>query len=292
MIWQAPDEFEKWGVGALSIAPHNTTWERAFKLRAADLTAIVSTPAKAIGQLNKADHLRKFSAIAMDEAHHAPDPVGNRPTRATNIIQRAKNLSIPVLRMTATPWRMSVTKGFNKTWDSLVCGPTRRELRGAYLAHVVLWHLPPHQRILCAGQRVGIYNVESATRNFNAKNPMLNDGAFEYMDRYGRRPDGTKKTTIMYAVRQEHALNQARPAVKRGIPTGLLRSSTELLKKRPRGVEIDPHAVNFKLQSGDIRLVINVNMVQEGYNAPDCECVIVLRPKLSLRIWERVYMDR
>ena len=68
---------------------------------------------------------------------------------------------------------------------------------------------------------------------------MFNDGAFEYMDRYGRRPDGSYKTTIMYTVGQEHALNQARLAVKRGIPTGLLISSTDLLKRRPRGVEID-----------------------------------------------------
>lgn len=288
VIWQAPEEFEKWGVEALAIAPQYTTWERAFKQRASDPTVIVSTPAKAIGRLKQADHLRQFSAIVMDEAHHAPDPIGNRPTRATKIIQRAKNLSIPVLGMTATPWRMSVTQGFNQTWDTLVCGPTWRELRGSYLADVILWHLPARERIRGAGARVGNDYVESETRTANAKNPMFNDGAFEYMDRYGRRPDGSYKTTIMYTVGQEHALNQARLAVKRGIPTGLLISSTDLLKKRPRGVEIDRHAVNYKLQSGELRLVINVNMVQEGYNLPDCECVMVLRPTLSLSLWRQM----
>lgn len=210
VIWQAPDEFEKWGVQGLAIAPHYTTWERAFKQRPADPTVIISTPAKATGRLKKADHLRQFSAIIMDEAHHAPDPIGNRPTRATKIIQRAKVLGIPILGMTATPWRMSVTQGFNQTWDTLVCGPTWRELRGKYLADVILWHLPAHQRILGAGKRVGDDYVESATRKSNAKNPMFNDGAFEYMDRYGKRPDGTYKTTIMYTVGQEHAMNQAR----------------------------------------------------------------------------------
>ena len=159
---------------------------------------------------------------------------------------------------------------------------------GTYLADVILWHLPEHQRIRGAGERSGQDYKEAATRASNAKNPMFNDGAFEYLDRYGKRPDGSYKTTIMYAVGQEHALNQARLAVKRGIPTGLLISSTDLLKRRPRGVEIDRHAVNEKLQSGELRLVINVNMIQEGYNLPDCECVICLRPTLSLSLWRQM----
>lgn len=40
-----------------------------------------------------------------------------------------------------------------------------------------------------------------------------------------------------------------------------------------------------KFRTGDIRVLLNVDIVGEGFNVPDCDCVILLRPTMSLCLY-------
>ena len=292
VIYQTPDEFKKWGVKACAVgsATGLTDWESAMRLyHLYDDMVLATTDGTAFNRIKKPDIMRKFSAVIVDEAHHAPDPIGKNSTRLTRLVSRATRVGIPVLGLTATPRRMSKKHGFSKTWNTLVSGPTWRQMAGKYLADVVLWTWDGDgQIIMGAGAKSGMDYKEGPTLKANSRNPNFTRGAFSALDKYARHPDGTLMQTIMYAIGQKHALKLADIAVKRGIKTGLLVSSRKILDRAPRNVEVDREKVRERMRSGDLELVINVNMVTEGFNLPDCECVIVLRPTLSVPLWKQM----
>ena len=136
-----------------------------------------------------------------------------------------------------------------------------------------------------SGATSGMDYKEGVTIARNARNPIFTKGAFDMLVQHAMLPNGTLRKTIMYSVGQKHALNLTKYARELDIPTGLLVSSKDVLDRAPRGIEINRHEVNRKFRSGEIRLVINVDMITEGYDLPDCQCVIILRPTKSLAKW-------
>ena len=293
VIAQAPNEFLKWGGNAVAVGSGYARWENVYGGIFAR-KVIACTPQTAFNRLLKARRkdgkpLKKLwnpiQAIVVDEAHHAPAPLG-RPKQVAEVIKAAKHLGIPVLGMTATLWRMSKREGFHPTWDSLVVGPDWEGLRGEWLADVDL--VKSRHSIIGAGAVSGMDYREGETHKANRRNPIYTDGVFDYASQYGRNEDGSWKKTIIFAVGQKHALNLVKRAKERGIEVGLLVSSPEILDRAPRGVEIDRHRVNERLRSGELDMVINVNMVTEGYDLPDCECVICARPTLSVALWKQI----
>lgn len=271
VIGQAPAEFAKWGVQSLAVGTGYCKWIDAIRCLEIDQFVVAST---AITAANNLGDLRHFSAIIVDEAHHAPDPIG-KPTRISKLIAAAKQADLPVLGMTATPWRMSRRQGFRATWDDLIIGPSWNELRGQHLADIKMMR-GDNQMIRGKGGGSGQDYTETATYENNYYTPIFTRGAIDML------PDCK---TILYAVGQRHAVNLAKLSVAKGVPTGLLISSKSMLSDAPSEVETAPQEVNRRFRNGELRLIINVNMVTEGYDLPDCECVMVLRPTKSLALW-------
>ena len=285
IIGQLPDEFAKWGLSALPIGTGHKTWNygRTWSGRLSD-SSIAVTPGTAFNNIKNPAGMKRFSGLIVDESHHAPDAPRGKATRTTRLVQMARTAGIPVLGMTATPWRLSKRQGFQMTWDTLIVGPSWNELRGKYLSDI---HMIRHgdEYIRGAGAASGKDYTEGATWTRNARNPIFSKGAFDMLLKHAMLPDGTLRKTIMYAVGQKHALNLAKLAAKHEIETGLLLSSPELLKSAPKSIERDRHEVNRRFRNGEIRLVINVDMISEGYDLPDCDVVIILRPTMSLTKW-------
>lgn len=289
VIGQVPGEFSKWGLSAIPVGSGYQSWDKSLLASKATNGALACTAITASNRLilptgRLSRKANAFAAIIVDEAHHAADPLNGSGTRVNQLVELAKEDSIPVLGLTATPWRMSKRQGFTETWDSLVTGPEWLTLRGKYLSDVTL-RTAGKNGVTGAGAHSGQDYKEQATMTRNKRNPLFIEGAFEFLDRYAGDP---LPKTLMYAVGQEHALRLAEVAVARNIPTGLLLSDNDKLKRAPTGVVIDRHEVREGLRNGDLRLVINVNMVTEGYDCPDVECVICLRPTMSLALWKQM----
>ena len=291
VIGQAPGEFKKWGEHAIAVGSGMRSWESATKPNIFGNPVIACSPQTAFNRLFSKQTGKpfqgyggfgQFDAVIIDEAHHAPDT----PKQVSEIIAAAKKLGKPVLGITATPWRLSKREGFAPLWDVLNIGPEWIDLRGEYLAEVDV--INSRQTIIGAGAYSGQDYKEGETIKANARNPIFTSGVFDYLDMHGRRPDGTYKKTIIFAVGQKHALNQVKAARERGIETGLLVSSPDILDAAPRGVEINRARVNERLRDDSLRVVINVNIVTEGYDLPDVECVIVSRPTMSVALWKQM----
>ena len=278
VIGQAPDEFAKWDVRCEPAGTGINSWDAAYgatQMFGGVLAATAGTASSRIllesGRISR--RTGRFDALVIDEAHHAYDG----RTRVNSLVNGAKRVGIPILGMTATPWRLSKRQGFLETWDTMVCGPTWLDLRGRYLSDVVM--RTTNDAIVGAGAYGSQDYKEGATQKINQDNPVFREGAFDVLEQFG----GGK--TIMYAVGQQHALRLADIAKSQNIPTGLLVSSNSVRLRAPEGVEVDPAKVRDGLRSGKIRLVINVNMITEGYDCPDVETVMCLRPTKSLSLW-------
>ena len=282
VIDQAPAEFAKWGITARAVGGKHgaEAWDY--------LGVIASTPAFAFNRLPDMAALLDsgFSALIVDEAHHAADG----GSRTTALVELFKAWDMPVFGMTATPTRLSNTQGFDKTWDQLVHGPQWSDLRGTYLADVVM---------VCRDEIEGVGDNgrgefrTSATHNHNSDNPIYTVGAFDEIDRIGRNEDGTLKRTIMYAVSQLHAANLAAVASARGIPCGVMISDIDTLDDvdmpaTGAPVLTDRDEVRAGFEDGSIRLIINVNMITEGFDMPGVATVVCLRPTQSLSLWKQM----
>ena len=291
VIGQAPREFAKWDIPAIPIGTGYRDWKSAW-LRPGmfdgTLQIVACTAISASNRFNKRQYrleseLRHVSAMIVDEAHHAPDS----KTRMTSLISLMRRHNIPVLGLTATPWRLSKKQGFQATWDTLVKGKSWQDLRGKYLADVEMY-TANSELIAGAGSYSGTDYREGDTTVYNTRNPLFTRGAFTFLDRLARGRKGNLRKTLMYAVGQQHAAALANIALEQGIKVGLLVSDNEVRQAMPDGVETDSQAVTEKLRAGEIELVINVNMVTEGYDCPDVECVICLRPTKSLALWKQI----
>ena len=299
VIGQLPAEMSKWGVQALPVSSMGASWSQIESelqvrqmFREMDMLeqgnfAVACTARTATNNLTPRN-IRQFSSVIIDEAHHAPDQVpGEKSTQTTQIVDMARRVGIPTLGITATPWRMSKRQGFSDTWDSLVCGPTWKQLMGTYLATPLVHTLEKRSRIVGAGgNRPGLDYMERETLQANVGNPIFIDKAFDVIGRY--RIPGRPNKTVIFAVGQQHALMLAQEAHRRGIPAGLLISSSEMRNKAPDSIVVDRHEVNRRLQSGSLEVAINVNQVTEGYDLPDVDTVCCLRPTMSLALWRQI----
>ena len=301
VIGQLPAEMRKWGVKAIPVSSAGMNW-RAFerKIRRRNMLkeigrlskdcshlAVGCTARTAVNNIH-AGNIGQFSSVIVDEAHHAPDQVpGEKSTQTTEIVSLARQAGVPVLGITATPWRMSKRQGFSDTWDSLVCGPTWKQLMGTYLATPLVHTLEKRSRIVgSGGNRPGLDYMERETLQANIGNPVFIDKAFDVIQRH--RVPGRPNKTVIFAVGQQHALMLAQEAHRRGIPAGLLISSSEMRNKAPDSIVVDRHEVNRRLQDGRLEVAINVNQVTEGYDLPDVDTVCCLRPTMSLALWRQI----
>lgn len=293
---QVPSEFGRWGLDAVVVGGSHGA--RDWSNRSADVVA--ATPAFASNRLNHPFHVLegRFGCLIVDEAHHAADPLNEgSKSRTTQLIEYFRSAGKPVLGLTATPARMSSRQGFSKTWDKLVIGPEWDDLRGEYLADVLLLVKGADDWIVGAGASVESNRdyTAGATYTKNEGNPIFTAGVFEALERAARLDDGGLKKTIIYAVSRKHAAVLAGVASGLGIDCGILVSGIEdfsegLLDSQDGDGEvvIDQDEVVARMRDGRLRVVINVNKITEGFDLPDAEVIICARPTQSIPLWRQM----
>ena len=91
-----------------------------------------------------------------------------------------------------------------------------------------------------------------------------------------------------YAVGQSHAVNVARRFQAKGARVGLILSDKDHLKRAPAGIEIDTKRAIERYKDGKLDVLVNVQMVTEGFDVPSSECLLVLRPTMSVALWLQI----
>ncbi len=224
------------------------------------------------------------SFLMVDEAHHAPARSWNRIL---------SNHDGHVLGLTATPWRMNPREGFTTLFDALIKGAdigasTQELVDNGYLVEPRIV-VPPkiiryiRQDLLAGGEvsmgklskRLGIELVEIPVD--------------EWLDRVGRKPI-TPPRTLIFAATQDIAVQQANIIHDMGISTGLLLSDKELPKRTrlPKSHYEDRELVVSMFDAGILRVIVNCNIVSEGFDVPAVDCVVIGRPTKSVALYRQM----
>lgn len=207
--------------------------------------------------VNRLDKLPYPSIIITDETHHS---------RAATYRKIYDHYSKAFrLGFTATPWRMS-GKGFNDIYDDLVLGESVEWLiENEFLA--------PYEYYAPTLAEMDSLK-KSSTGDFtkNSMDDAIKSAIFgDVVKHYEKLAKGKK--TILYA----HSIDASRE-----IAESFKRAGISAIHADSKTPEKERDSIMDDFRSGKIEVLCNVDLVSEGFNVPDCSCVILVRPTASL----------
>ncbi len=208
---------------------------------------------------NRLDKLPKPSLIITDESHHS---LAKTYRKIYDFYQ-----DVPRLGFTATPWRLS-GKGLHDVYDDMIEGPSVQWLIDHhYLAPFDEYGFPANTEMLKKSS-TGDYTNKSMD-DF-ASHIIYGDIVKNWQD----KAQGRK--TIIYCHAVWFSKEVAQAFSEAGIPAAHADAKTS---------EREREQIMTDFRNGKIRVLCNVDLVSEGFNVPDCSCVVLLRPTASLVLY-------
>lgn len=231
--------------------------KETFQADGIDLTR---TTIMTVGKIkNRLSKLPRPSLIITDETHHS-------------LARTYRQIydyyaDVPRVGFTATPWRLS-GKGLHDVYDDMVEGPDVQWLiDNHYLAPFTMYGYNERRDLLEKGS-TGDYT--NASMDEFAKTIVRGDIVHTWRE----KADGRKTIIYCHAVWFSQAVAEA--FNQAGIPAAHADSKTPASER-------DRIMTDFK--AGKIKILCNVDLVSEGFNVPDCSCVVMLRPTKSLVLY-------
>jgi len=199
--------------------------------------------------------------IITDEAHHS---CAKSYLEIYKAFPNALHLGV-----TATPIRLD-GKGLDSVFDTLVLGPTTKELIDmGYLSKYVLYGSPDNIDFSAVKSTAGDFNIHQIDELMDK--PKIIGNAVKH---YQKLCFGKK--TVAFCCTVRHAEDVAYEFNTHGIPAisidGKL-SSDEIAKRL------------FDFQMGKYWVLTSCDLISEGMDLPAIECVIMLRPTMSLSLY-------
>lgn len=209
---------------------------------------------------NRLETIPKPNLIIIDEAHHT------RAKSYMKIVNYFKD--VPRLGFTATPWRMS-GKGFNDLYSSIVQGPQVEWL----IEHNHLDDYTYVSRILGKKDLLKVSSTSDYTNN--SMNQYVKSMNFGNMIKTYKEFAKDRKT-IVYVP----SIESARLIVSKFKENGF-----DAVKVDSKTNKADRERIMNDFKIGKIKILVNVDLISEGFDVPDCSCVIMLRPTKSLVLY-------
>lgn len=172
-----------------------------------------------------------------------------------------------VIGLTATPWRLD-GKGLAELYTSEVVASTPAELEQlGWLARATGFAFDTPD-LSGLHKRGGEYREEEAAKLMQATTIVGN-----VVEKWVEHADDRR--TVGFAVNVEHSKLLAAQFVDAGVPSEHLDGSTP--KK-------DREAILRRIESGETKVLWNVNVLTAGWDCPLVECAILARPTLSVSL--------
>ena len=204
--------------------------------------------------------LKKPDLIITDENHHSP----------ANSYKKIYEHFSDVLRVgvTATPVRLN-GDGLCETNDKLIIGVSTKWLIENKCLAPYDYYAPDIADLTGLHTRMGEY-VTADIEKAMIKNTVFGD-AIKY---YKQLANGKK--AVCYCSSVKHSMATAKAFCDAGIKAVHIDGTT------PKA-ERDRVISDFR--KGSIEILCNVDLISEGFDVPDCECTILLRPTHSLTLY-------
>ena len=204
--------------------------------------------------------LRKPALIITDENHHSLAASYKRIYDYWS--------DVPRVGVTATPVRLN-GDGLGDVNDKLIIGVSTKWL----IEH---HHLAPYDYYApSVADLTGLHTKMGEYVAADIEKAMIKNTVFGDVIKYYRQfADG--KQAICYCASIKHSECTAAAFVKAGIAAVHIDGAT------PKG-ERDRIISDFR--KGEITVLCNVDLISEGFDVPDCDCAILLRPTHSLTLF-------
>lgn len=195
---------------------------------------------------------RKPTLIIFDEAHHATAKTWK------NLIKQYPN--IPVVGLTATPHRMN-GESLGHIFDTLINGISTQQLINQQYLSPYDYYIP----------KLYHFNVSMRGSDFNQTEFSAELMTSKIVGDVSKYLDFNRKT-IIYSPSIQFSQHLAST-----IPGIVHFDGNTLTKQRDDIIQ--------KFRSGEIRALSNVDLIGEGFDVPDCDTIMLLRPTMSLTLY-------
>ena len=209
--------------------------------------------------VRRLDTLAPPKLILVDENHHS------KASSYKKVFDYTKCHKVGV---TATPVRLDGS-GFEDINDTLIQSVTAKWLiENKFLSPARVFSAPA----------IEIKGLNIKKGDYDAKQvEELMDTSVIYGNILKTWQDkALNKKTIAYCTTVNHSLNTAAMFNENGITAAHIDGKTN---KNERASIIE------KFRNGEIQVLCNCDIISEGFDVPDCECVILLRPTKSLTLY-------
>jgi len=200
--------------------------------------------------------------IIVDEAHHAR-------AQTWDVILK-HYLKAYLLGLTATPARMD-GKGLGEHFSEMIFGPTIRELTDmGYLCEVDCYSFP---------ESFDRRSIPKVAGDFNKRvvgERLTNKVMANLVDAWFKICPGAR--TVHFAVSVKKSKELVQRFKDRGVAAEHVDGEMDSVMRE---------SIMRRFKSGELTLISNVDIVSEGFDCPECECVLDGRPTLSLTRWKQ-----
>lgn len=200
------------------------------------------------------------SLIITDENHHSPAATYKKIYDA---FPNARRVGV-----TATPVRLN-GDGLGDVNDKLIIGVSAKWLIENHFLAPYDYYAPD------IADLTGLHTRRGEFVASEIESKMLKKAIFGDVIRCYKQLAGGKKA-ICYCATVKHSEKTAEAFRAAGIPAEHIDGKTPE-KERDRIIN--------DFRTGRIRIMCNVDLISEGFDVPDCECVILLRPTQSLTLY-------
>lgn len=203
----------------------------------------------------------KPSFIIVDEAHHAA--ASTTWGKVLAAFPQAHKLGV-----TATPIRLS-GEGLSDSFDVLIQGPTTQQLiDDGYLSRFRVF-CPSSPDLSAVHKRVGDYVTKEL--ELVVDRPSLTGDAVDHYMRHAK-----DRQAVAFCVSVSHAKHVAEQFMAAGVAAQSIDGSLPDLWRR--GIVKD-------FRQGRLKVLTSCDLISEGFDVPNIQCGISLRPTASLGLW-------
>lgn len=204
--------------------------------------------------------IKPYSLIIIDECHHA----------TTNSFQHVLSAysGVPLIGFTATPARLD-GKPLGEIFDCLIIGVDYAYLiENKYLVNYD--YFSPDLNFDFSKWKLKSGDFDTADNAFHLDRKAIYGDIIKYLD--------LSKKTIIYSPTVEYS-KKIESRINEHFSASVAREFNSTTSQPER----DQIITDFK--NGKIKILINVDLIGEGFNVPSCNCVFLLRATQSLTLY-------
>lgn len=209
----------------------------------------------------------RFDFIIIDEAHHS---IASGYQKLWEMYPHSKKLGV-----TATPWRMNHC-GFRSLFSEIVISkPIEWFINEHFLSNYDYISIRRNSEVQKAVNSIDRYGVNGDYLEAELSSVFDCDHIrAELYKSYKKFADGKKG--IIYAIDRRHAANILDLYASHGVNIRMIDGLTPTDERQ--------NIIN-EFKTGNVRVIVNVNIFSEGFDCPDIEFVQLARPTRSLAMY-------